>query len=144
MEPNFYDHEYLLIDEISYRFREPKRGDIIVFRYPRNPSEFFIKRVVGLPGETVEILDGVVTLYNNEHPNGIRLEESYLSGAYTPGRIKYVLGSDEYIVLGDNRDASLDSRAFGPVKRDELVGRVWIRGLPLNRAGIFETPEYPL
>lgn len=142
MEPNFYDHEYLIIDELSYRLRDPERGEIVVFRYPRDPSQFFIKRVIGLPGETIEITDGKVILSNTEHPNGITLEESYLEHVSTEGKKKTVLGANEYFVLGDNRPESLDSRSFGPVDRSHIVGRVWVRGLPLSRVNVFETPVY--
>ena len=75
MEPNFYDQEYLIIDELSFRFREPHRGEIVVFRYPKDPDEFFIKRIVGLPGETVEVNSGKVLIYNDDNPNGMLLEE---------------------------------------------------------------------
>ncbi len=146
MEPNFYDREYLIIDELSYRFNDPVRGDIAVFRYKNDPSEFFIKRVIGLPSETVEIVNGKVKIYNKEHVNGILLDEDYLTDVYTPlGKYnKVTLAEDEYFVLGDNREASLDSRMFGTVQRSDIVGRVWVRGLPLSRIGVFETPEYEL
>ncbi len=144
MEPNFYDSEYLIIDELSYRFRDPMRGEIVVFRYPRDPSQFFIKRVVALPGETVEITDGNVMIYNEEHPNGMLLEEDYLAEEQTNGKERVTLGSDEYFVLGDNRDSSLDSRSFGTLDRDNLIGRVWVRGLPLSRMTTFDLPVYNL
>jgi signal peptidase I len=142
MEPNFYDHEYLVIDELSYRFREPERGEIVVFRYPRDPSQFFIKRVIGLPGETVEFANDQVKIYNHSYPNGVVLKEPYLNGVPTHGQKKITLAADEYVVLGDNRDESLDSRVFGPVKRDLIVGRVWVRGLPVSRFSVFEPPQY--
>jgi signal peptidase I len=142
MEPNFYDHEYLIIDELSYRFRVPERGEIVVFRYPRDPSQFFIKRVVGLPGETIEITDGNVIIYNTEYPNGLVIEEEYLGDEITGGKYRETLGADEYYVLGDNRDSSLDSRSFGALTTDNIIGRVWVRGLPLSRFGTFELPEY--
>lgn len=143
MEPNFYDHEYLIIDELSYRFRIPERGEIVVFRYPREPSQFFIKRVVALPGETVEITGGEVVIYNTEHPNGLKLDEEYLTET-TSGKERVTLGPDEYFVLGDNRDSSLDSRSFGALNIDNIIGRVWVRGLPLSRIGTFDLPEYNL
>jgi len=142
MEPNFYDHEYLIIDELSYRFREPERGEIVVFRYPNDPSQFFIKRVIGLPGETVEITNGSILLSNEEHPNGIILKESYITEKQTSGKERTTLGENEYYLLGDHRDASMDSRSFGSVKRSSLIGRVWVRGLPLSRLGTFALPEY--
>ncbi len=144
MEPNFYDHEYLVIDELTYRFRTPIRGEIVVFRYPRDPREYFIKRVVGLPGETVEISDGQVRISNEAYPNGIILEESYIDSQLTEGKKQVTLGADEYYVLGDNRDESLDSRSFGPLSEEYIIGRVWIRGLPLSRVSSFAPPEYSL
>jgi signal peptidase I len=143
MEPNFYDHEYLIIDELTYRFRDPHRGEIVVFKYPRDPGQYFIKRVVGLPGETMEVTSGTVIVYNTQHPNGLVLEENYLEES-TTGKIQVTLAQDEYFVLGDNRDSSLDSRSFGPVTRGGIIGRVWIRGLPLSRIGTFELPNYNL
>lgn len=145
MEPNFYDHEYLIIDEISYRFNEPKRGDIVVFRYPRNPQEFFIKRVIGLPGEKINLKDGDIYVANKENPNGIKLEEPYLSAGlktYSMTVESVSLEGDEYYVLGDNRNSSKDSRSFGPVKKSFIVGRVLLRGWPFNRATIFKEQGY--
>ena len=144
MEPNFYDHEYLIINEISYQFSEPVRGDIVVFRYPRDPSQFFIKRVIGLPGEVVEVDNGRVRIFNEAYPDGVVLDEEYLDLTVTPGQERVTLGTNEYFVMGDNRDESLDSRSFGPIARDAIVGKVWIRGLPLTRIKIFETPDYQI
>jgi signal peptidase I len=146
MEPSFFDHEYLIIDELSYRFRTPERGEIVVFRYPADPSQFFIKRVIGLPGETVEVTDTEVKVYNNDHPNGMVLnEESYLPDEYLLGEKKVLtLRADEYFVMGDNRTSSLDSRFFGAVKSSAIVGRVWLRGWPVDRWKVFETPLYDL
>lgn len=145
MEPNFYDHEYLIIDELSYRFRQPARGDIVVFRYPNDPKQFFIKRVIGLPGETVEIAGGQVKIYNAAHPNGEVLDEKmYLDQDFTSTTRTVTLKSDEYFVLGDNRLASLDSRYFGPVKNSFVVGRVWLRGWPFDRWKVFPDPNYSI
>ena len=143
MEPNFYDKEYLIIDELTFRMREPERGEIVVFRYPREPSEYFIKRLVGMPGETIEITGGAVVVYNDDHPNGQILDERfYLGSELSQGKKKVTLGTDEYFVMGDNRDESLDSRSFGPISRSSIIGRVWVRGLPLSRIETFEIPEY--
>ncbi len=145
MEPNFYDHEYLIIDEISYRFNAPKRGDIIVFRYPKDPQEFFIKRLIGLPGETVQIKDGQVIIYNAENLQGFVLEESYLPAdlrTYSNTDDKIEVGEDEYFVLGDNRNSSKDSRSFGPVNKSFITGRVLLRGFPFDRMTFFNTEEY--
>ncbi|MBU0648782.1 signal peptidase I [Patescibacteria group bacterium] len=144
MEPNFYDHEYLIIDEISYRFSEPERGDIIVFRYPNDPKQYFIKRIVGLPDETIEVRDGNVVVYNQDSPDGIIIEEKYLEQDQTLGSKKVKLRSDEYFVLGDNRSSSLDSRTFGPVNQDYIVGKVWLRGWPVTKIKMFQSPEYDI
>jgi signal peptidase I len=145
MEPNFYDHEYLIIDEITYRFNEPKRGDIVVFRYPRNPQEYFIKRVVGLPGEEIQIKDNEVIIYNEKNPEGFVLDEGYLSAdvkTYSLTEDKVGLGENEFFVMGDNRDSSKDSRSFGPVNKSFITGRVLLRGWPFNRIKLFEAPAY--
>jgi signal peptidase I len=144
MEPNFYDSEYLIIDELSYRFGNPERGDIVVFNYPRDPEQFFIKRVIGLPGETIEISDGEVSIYNDDNPVGETLEEEYIGSEKTLGKKRVELNDNEYFVMGDNRGYSLDSRSFGPIKSSDIVGRVWVRGFPFNRVGGFETPNYNL
>lgn len=145
MEPNFEDHQYLIIDEISYRFGDPKRGDIVVFRYPKDPRQFFIKRVIGLPGETVKVKDGKVYIFNTDYPNGVAINEGeYLNDGYTAGTKEVTLGEDEYFVLGDNRSASLDSRGFGTVPRRLIIGRVWLRGYPFDQIKSFTTPDYKL
>lgn len=145
MEPNFYDHEYLIIDEIGYRFKDPRRGDIIVFRYPRNPQEFFIKRIVGLPGEKIEIKDGNVYIFNEENKDGFILEEDYLANdvkTYSTTEDVITLDKDDFFVLGDNRNSSKDSRSFGPVDQSFIIGRVMLRGWPFDRINLFETPQY--
>ncbi|MDP3997886.1 MAG: signal peptidase I [Candidatus Andersenbacteria bacterium] len=140
MEPSYEDGEYLVVDELSYRWREPQRGEVIVFRYPNNPSQFFIKRIIGLPGDTVRVNDGRVVIQNDQYQQGVVLDESgYLSaGTRTGGQLDVRLGSDEYFVMGDNRSASSDSRSWGPLKRFEIVGRTWIRAYPFDRFSVFE------
>ncbi|MDP3771995.1 MAG: signal peptidase I [bacterium] len=137
MEPNFEDREYLVIDEASYHFREPERGEVVVFRYPRNTDEFFIKRIIGLPGEQVVISGGHVKIINAAHPEGFVLGESYLSadvGTYLDQT--KTLAAGQYFVLGDNRPASSDSRVWGVLDRGFIVGRVFFRAWPLTRLGI--------
>ena len=144
MEPTYNDHEYLIINEIAYRLREPERGEVVVFRYPNDPSQFFIKRVVGLPGETVVVGKGRVKILSAARSEGYYLDESdYLaSGTYVAGDRRVTLGQNEFYVLGDNRGSSLDSRVFGPVPRKNIVGRVWLRGWPLEKAAVFKLPTY--
>jgi signal peptidase I len=144
MEPNFFDHEYLIIDELSYRLHQPERGDIVVFHYPRDPKQVFIKRVIGLPGETVEIASGQVKIYNSQNPNGKVLDEAYLDQEYTSAAPPLTLKAGEYFLLGDNRAASLDSRYFGPVQGSAIIGRVWVRGFPLDRWRWFSEVSYSL
>lgn len=145
MEPNFFEKEYLIIDEISYRLRAPERGEVIVFRYPENPKEYFLKRVIGLPGERVKISDNQVVIYNDQYPEGKKLEEDYLpSYVETLGDKITTLGSEQYFVLGDNRSNSLDSRRIGPIDKGYIVGRAWFRGWPVNRMQTFSAPELGL
>jgi len=145
MEPTFQDSEYLIIDEITYRFSDPERGDVIVVRNPQHESEFFIKRIIALPSETISIEDGVVTIFSNTLIDGLLLEETYLGdGVYTSGTVNIKLDEDEYYVLGDNRSVSLDSRAFGPLEKEYLVGRAWLRVWPFDRFQHFVTPDYQI
>jgi signal peptidase I len=147
MEPSFFDNEYLIIDEISYRFEEPKRGDIVVFRYPVDPKQFFIKRILGLPGETVEVSESGVKIYNDQYPNGMTVDESlYLAQDTVPSAINRTLSlkAGEYFVMGDNRGASLDSRFFGAIKRSDMVGKVWLRGWPFDRWKVFDRIVYSM
>lgn len=144
MEPTFYDHEYLIIDEISYRFNQPQRGDIVVFRYKKDPGQYFIKRIIGLPGEKVEIKDSQIFIYNEKNSLGRLIDESvYLEASVktTPDSTT-IIGEDEFFVLGDNREYSLDSRRFGIVKKSAIIGKTWFRGWPFDRIGWFETQTY--
>ena len=137
MEPNFHDYEYLIVDELSYRFALPQRGDVVVFRYPQDPRQFFIKRVIGLPGETVKMVDGRITIINKLHPEGLIIEESYLSKSMvTNGPNEVAFQQNQYYLMGDNRTSSLDSRIFGPVDKSAVIGKVLFRGWPPNRAGL--------
>lgn len=137
MEPNFLDGDYLIINEITYRFEKPERGDVVVFRYPIDPSQFFIKRIIGLPGETVKLENGEIFIFSGETDSErIKLDESkYLDGIYTPGDLEVTLKEGEYFVLGDNRRASSDSRKWGAVPKRYIIGEAWLRAWPINRAG---------
>jgi len=138
MEPNFENGDYLIIDEISYRLREPQRGEVIVFRYPYNPSQRYIKRIIGLPGELIEVKDGRVMVGNQ-----VLNEEEYLpSGLTIPGNVRFLLDENEYFVLGDNRGSSSDSRQWGPLKRANIIGRVYFKAWPVTAMAKIEVPEY--
>lgn len=138
MEPNFHDWEYLIVDRITYDFKEPVRGDVIIFDLPQNTSRALIKRVIGLPGETIALEGSEVRITNPEHPGGFVLSEPYLNpenlGGSTDQRI--TLGSGEYFVLGDNRRVSADSRLWGVLPYDDIVGRVLFRLYPFSDIGV--------
>lgn len=145
MEPNFSDAEYLIVDRISYRFTEAERGDVVVFRYPIDPSQFYIKRIVALPGESVEVKGGEITIFNDQYPDGNKLDEKYIPPTIeTPGDVNYKLGEEEYFVLGDNRNASSDSRVWGALPESHIVGKAWVRIFPIQKAQAFSPPEYTL
>ncbi len=130
MEETFYTGEYLIIDQVTYHFDEPARGEVIIFRYPRDPSKFFIKRVIGLPGETISIIDNEVTISNQNSPNGFVLDEPYIAQMTPTAPFTTTLSEDEYFVMGDNRDKSSDSRTWGPLEEDKIIGRAWVRLFP--------------
>ena len=136
MEPNFYTQDYLIIDEISYRFREPQRFEIIVFKAPNRPSQYYIKRIIGLPNELVEIKNGKIYI-TNSNGKTFELEEKYLQNEETSGNLSIKLGPTQYFVLGDNRQASYDSRNWGPLDKSLIIGRVWLRLWPYNRIMAF-------
>ena len=134
MEPNFEDGDYLLVDELSYRFSSPERGDVIIFRYPNDPSQFFIKRIIGLPSETVEIKNNTVKVYNKDNPEGFVLDEDYLSSEQkTLGDFVVKIDDNEYFVLGDNRLQSSDSRRWGAVNKSLITGRAFMRPWPFSK-----------
>ena len=141
MEPNFHQGDYLIVDEISYRFKEPQRGDVIVFRYPQDTSQRFIKRIIGLPGETVTMEEGKITI-SEETEERILDESTYLPMQNYFDNVSLSLNENEYFVLGDNRFSSFDSRKWGSLPRDYIVGRVILRTwLPSAMARI-STPSY--
>ncbi len=143
MEPNFSNNNYLLVDELTYRLREPKRGEVIVFKYPGDESTFYIKRVIGLPGERIEVKDGIIKVYDEVNLNGLTIKENYLpSGLSTRGDSSVTLKDDEYYVMGDNRAYSFDSRSWGPLNKKELIGLVRLRLWPITKVSAFEAPEY--
>lgn len=144
MEPNFDDREYLVIDELTYQFREPERGEVVVFRYPNNTKEFFIKRIIGLPRETVAVKNGQIMIGGRgEGSEPLVLQESYLPfDLKTFPEKEYVLSDSQYLVLGDNRRNSSDSRIWGPLERKLITGRVFFRAWPPSKFGIIPQPAY--
>lgn len=142
MEPNFFEGDYLIIDELSYRFRSPQRGETVVFRPPTDSSSRYIKRIIGLPGETVQIKHGKVVIYSDDTPQTLN-ETDYLPESFeTLGDSQISLGYNEYFVLGDNRSASYDSRKFGPLAKENIIGRVYFRAWPLTLLDKIEAPAY--
>lgn len=131
MLSTFLDGDYLIIDEISYRLREPRRGDIVVFKYPLDTKRFFIKRIIGLPNEEIEIKSGVVSITNKENPEGFVLEEPYLKQEFIDD-FNFKTGNEEFFVMGDNRARSSDSRYWGALPENLIIGRAFVRLLPLN------------
>jgi len=142
MNPAFENGDYLIIDEISYRFRQPERGEVIVFKSPSNPSQRFIKRIIGLPGETVEVKDGEIMIFKDGQRQILDESDYLFSDLSTPGDIKVILGQNEYFVLGDNRSFSFDSRRFGVLPKDNIIGRVIFRAWPFVALAKIEAPEY--
>lgn len=136
MEPNFHHGQYLIINKFEYYFHDPNRGDIVVFRFPQNPKRDFIKRVIALPGEKVEIKEG--TVFINDWP----LYEDYnpIPPSYTWG--PKVVGENDYFVLGDNRNNSSDSHSWGMLPRNRIVGKAWISYWPPQYWGILNTPSF--
>jgi len=128
MEPNYYQGDYLIVDQLSYRFNEPKRGQVVVFHSPRPPQRRFIKRIIGLPGETVYLEEGIIYVENEEGRKS--LDEMQYLEIETPGEFRETLSENEYFVLGDNRESSLDSRSWGAVPADNIIGKVTIQLSP--------------
>jgi len=141
MEPSFFEHEYLIVDEVKYRFGAPERGEVVVFESPTHEDDFYLKRIIALPGERVKLEDGKVIIYNETHPQGIILDEGYLDDE-SVGSLTQTVGDRQYFVLGDNRDASYDSRRFGSIDEDAIVGRAVLRGWPFSRFGVLKNPEF--
>ncbi len=136
MFPTFEDKQYLIVDQISYRLEDPKRGDVIIFRFPLDESKFFIKRLVGLPNEKIEISDGKIYI-TDKNGEKFSLDEPYLeTEMWGKGEFSASLKEDEYFVMGDNRAASSDSRSWGVLPRKNIVGRAFLRLLPADTAEI--------
>lgn len=137
MFPTFDDGDYLIVDQLTYHFKTPERGSVVVFRYPYEPNKFFIKRIIGLPGETVRIEDGTVTIFSNAHPQGLTLNDEYITENLTEDLPETTLGEEEYFVMGDNRAHSSDSRSWGALGEEYIVGRPFVQLLPITSIDIF-------
>lgn len=135
MYPTFENGDYLIIDELTYQFNDPARGDVIVFRYPNNPSIFYIKRVIGLPGEQVAIQKGVVTITKTDGTT-LTLAEPYVVAEDATYSLESTLGTDQYFVMGDNRPKSSDSRVWGALPKNDIIGRAYIRMFPITHAAV--------
>lgn len=129
MFPTFHDKEYLIVDEISYILGNPNRGDVVIFKYPKDTKRFFIKRIIGMPNEEIKINNGIITIYNEQNPNGFTLEEPYINEEFNTTET-YKTGEGEYFVMGDNRNKSSDSRIWGVLPEKLLTGRAYLRLLP--------------
>jgi signal peptidase I len=140
MEPNFYEGQFVLVNKLAYRLGQPARGDVVVFHNPRNTNEDYIKRIVGLPGDTVEVHDAAVYI------NGEQLTEDFPHNYIPPGEYMppVTVGDGQLFVMGDNRPNSSDSRVFGPISQDLVVGKAWLRIWPLNKFGIVEHEDLNL
>jgi signal peptidase I len=138
MEPSFKSWHYLIVDKVSYRFEEPARGEVVVFESPQQGGRALIKRVIGLPGETVILTGRDVTIKNDAHPDGFLLDEPYLDPALVgESALTLSLKEGEYLVLGDNRRVSADSRVWGALPRENIVGRAFLRLFPFGEIGVF-------
>ena len=142
MEPNFENCDYLIVDELSYWLRDPQRGEVVVFKYPRNPSQRYIKRIIGLPGETVEIKDGQIIVSGKVLDETVYLPEEVFTD--NKGFTKITLAKDQYFVLGDNRTFSSDSRIWGVLERDKIIGRAYFRLWPVAAVAKISSPSYQL
>ncbi len=135
MDPTFRSGEYLIVDQISFRLREPVRGEVVVFKYPKDPRKYFIKRIIGLPGETVIIKEGVVSVVDAEGKT-LSLNEPFVAFFKNDDNAEYVLGRTEFFVMGDNRIGSADSRLWGALPEQNIVGRPLFSLFPVSRISV--------
>ena len=136
MDPTFATGDYLIVDKLSYRMESPERNSVVVFKYPKDTSKSFIKRIIGLPGETVIVKNKTVTIINSENPEGFLVDTSYVTHP-SDGSFETKLAGDEYYVLGDNRAESFDSRFWGPLQKKYILGKPVVRLFPFNKIDLF-------
>ncbi len=143
MVPTFQNNNYLIVDELSYRFQEPHRGDVIIFHPPIDMKSYYIKRIIGIPGDTVQVRNGVVTITNKENPKGIVLDESYVNKDVLSENVTLEVTPGNYFVMGDNRSVSYDSRRWGLLPKNNITGRAFLRLFPVNEVSVFPG-EHPI
>lgn len=136
MDPTFKNADYLIVDQLSKRFEVPERGSVVIIRYPKDPSKFFIKRLIGFPRERIVINSGKVSIYNDSSSSPIELDESYVVYSKKEN-FSMQLGENEYFVMGDNRAGSSDSRIWGSLPRENIVGTPIVRLLPIKNISLF-------
>lgn len=136
MDPTFANGQYLIVDEVTYYNNLPQRGDVVVFKYPKDESKYFIKRIIGLPGEKIKITDGKVSVLPVSETEWKDLNEPYIQDLSFEN-VSATLGTDEYFAMGDNRSNSLDSRIWGPLPKKNIIGRVLVRLFPFQEIGLF-------
>lgn len=145
MDPNFHNGEYILTNKLIFKLKEPRRGNVVIFKSPKNPEIDYIKRIIGLPGDTVSLRD------NQFYINGIPLKESYIGsdvhlfgGSFLQEDAEIIVPSGMYFVVGDNRPHSSDSREFGPVPIEDFIGQAFFRYWPASEVGLIPQPSYVL
>jgi signal peptidase I len=131
MVPTFENNDYLIVDELSYRINEPHRGDVVIFKWPKDTTKYFIKRIIGLPGETVKIAGNTIIIKNKDNPDGFILNEPYVKNK-SNDEMEVTLPENQFFVMGDNRSGSADSRAWGTLPRSLMVGKAFLRLFPFT------------
>ena len=141
MEPDFHDGEFLLTDKVTYRFGKPKRDDVIVFKAPPDDSDEFIKRIIGVPNDTINIQSGKVYLNGNVINEPYLAQNTYTSsGTFAKENVPFTIPNDFYFVMGDNREHSFDSRNFGLINKSKITGRAWVIYWPVSKLGVIKNP----
>jgi signal peptidase I len=143
MDPTFATGQFLIVDRLTYDFSAPKRGDVIVFEYPNDPSVYYIKRIIVLPGESFSIHDGKVLVENSANPKGFYLNDSFVATDHSSydNVATTTMDATHYFVMGDNRSQSSDSRVWGPLDRHFIIGRPIVRLLPITAISVLPGEE---